>query len=145
MTVQAARWLLLVAVAIAFANEGHRALDRQWRTYADIKIRWTEEVTDTRRDDLVHEFELRRSALDEGRVWSYRLYDPTTGKIARIVQHPSVADTAYVDRTLFVPERVDIEGASRASWWRRGSLWSLVAVAAAVLWNAIQDRAGRAR
>ena len=66
-----------------------------------INVRWSEDVTPTRRVELeaVHRLAEPQS-LDE-RTWSYGLLDTSTGNIQGLVQDPAVEDTHLIDREAF--------------------------------------------
>ncbi len=72
-----------------------------------INVRWKADVTDARRAELEREFHLTEGHPTEGATgstWAYLLTVPSTESIRGIVQHPSVDDTAHINRVRFRPE-----------------------------------------
>ena len=117
-----------------------------------VNVRWKADVTDARRTELEQALRLTDGRPTEGTTWAYSLRDPSTEGIRELVQHPSVDDTAHIDRTSFRPEfafdrprRVLVYTAILASLGALGTLlW--IAVIAAHLFHAttvLQRQAGR--
>jgi len=69
-----------------------------------LHVRWTADVDDARRAALERELQLSRGQRSEGTTFVYDLDTPTTDTIRAIVQHPSVDDTAHINRIRFRPE-----------------------------------------
>ena len=99
------------ALAVLVVGAIVAALAAGWilsRTLADgpvpINVRWKADVTEARRAALEQELRLTAGHPTEGTTWTYLLTDPSTDSIRGIVQHPSVDDTAHINRIRFRPE-----------------------------------------
>lgn len=99
------------ALAVLVLGAAVAAAAAAWilsRTLADgpvpINVRWKADVTEPRRIALERELRLIEDHHTEGTTWAYLLTDPSTDSIRRIVQHPSVDDTAHLNRIRFRPE-----------------------------------------
>ena len=68
-------------------------------------VRWKPDVTDAGRRAIELELGLTdaRPVLRDPRLrtWSYRLRQPTSGRVRSVVTHSAVEDTAHIDRELF--------------------------------------------
>lgn len=71
------------------------------RTVPLVKVRWVSGVADDTRASSERDLSLVWRAPDESRTASYLLLDSTAENIRRIVQHPLVEDTAFIDRTAY--------------------------------------------
>jgi hypothetical protein len=69
-----------------------------------LNVRWKADVDASRRAMLEQQLHLTQGEPTEGSTWAYRLPDPSTNTIRAIVQHPSVDDTAHINRVRFRPE-----------------------------------------
>jgi hypothetical protein len=69
-----------------------------------LNVRWTADVDDARRGELERQLRLTRPRHSEGATFIYQLDVPSTDAIRTIVQHPSVDDTAHINRSRFRPE-----------------------------------------
>ena len=69
-----------------------------------LHVRWTADVDDARRGELERQLRLQRGQHSEGTTFVYELDPPSTDAIRAIVQHPSVDDTAHINRIRFRPE-----------------------------------------
>ena len=67
-----------------------------------IKVRWVPGVDDDQRTATERELSLAWKQPDEPRTVTYYLLDVDPKTIARIVRHPLVEDTAFIDRVNFV-------------------------------------------
>ncbi len=68
-----------------------------------LHVRWHPDVDASRRGELERQLELSQGELKEGTTWLYTLQTPSKEAIRAIVQHPSVDDTAHVNRVKFRP------------------------------------------
>ncbi|MGH9350468.1 MAG: hypothetical protein ACRD26_24730 [Vicinamibacterales bacterium] len=68
-----------------------------------INVRWAAGLGDPERAALERRFALTSGRQLEGATWQYRLVDPSSGNIRRLVEHPPVADTHGLDRARFRP------------------------------------------
>ena len=103
-----------------------------------IHIRWREPLDAPARAALERQFGLEGGEpLDRG-TWRYEATDPSRDMIRRIVGHPAVADTHYVDRTGFGIERSAPRAARRSGWI--GAVLFLVLAAVAALGAARPQR-----
>ncbi len=68
-----------------------------------LNVRWRSDVDVTRRSELERQLGLTLGEFREGTTWLYTLPTPSTEAIRAIVQHPSVDDTAHVNRVKFRP------------------------------------------
>ena len=85
-----------------------------------IHVRWSPEVTDAARHRLEAQFSLR-AQQGEGRSFGYDLLDDSSGNIRALLQHPSVEDTAELDRVRFAVAEHAENGDSRTGLaWRWG-------------------------
>jgi len=69
-----------------------------------LNVRWKADVDAARRGRLERQFKLTRGERTEGTTWTYYLTDASTENIQAMVQHPSVDDTAHINRVKFRPE-----------------------------------------
>ncbi len=69
-----------------------------------VNVRWKPDVNDSRRLELETQLHLTEGHPTEGSTWAYRLTDPSTDSIRTLVEHPSVDDTAHINRIRFRPE-----------------------------------------
>jgi hypothetical protein len=72
-----------------------------------LNIRWKNDVDPGRRAALERELRVSNGDPTEGETgttWAYELADPSADNIRAIVQHPSVDDTAHINRVRFRPE-----------------------------------------
>lgn len=91
-------------VVPTFAFEPHTMLTFQERL-ATIYIRWTDGVDDATREVLERGLQVVPVQFEGDRTWRYRIRDLPPPVIERIVRHPSVEDTAGLDRTTYTIER----------------------------------------
>jgi hypothetical protein len=68
-----------------------------------IHIRWKPGTTDSERVELEGRFGLTKGEVTEGTTRAYRLTDTSTDNIRAMVRHPSVEDTANINRIRFRP------------------------------------------
>ena len=78
-----------------------------------IHIRWSDVTTSTERIRVEEELGLLSGAHEQGRTWSYVLRDVSTTSIARLVRHPLVEDTHYIDRSTAT---LSVDASGRAAW-----------------------------
>ena len=69
-----------------------------------IHVRWKADVTEARRLEFEHWFQLTAGLPTEGQTWSYELKDPSTATIRALIQDPAVDDTAGLNRVRFRPQ-----------------------------------------
>src|SRR5688572_20641909 len=70
-------------------------------TVPPVKVRWAPGVADDTRADAERDLSLVWRAQDEPRTVTYVVMDSNAENIRRIVQHPLVEDTAFIDRTSY--------------------------------------------
>jgi hypothetical protein len=68
-----------------------------------VNVRWKPDVTSERRAALESELHLTEGHLTEGTTWAYLLTEPSGDRIRTLIQHPSVDDTAHLNRVRFRP------------------------------------------
>jgi hypothetical protein len=68
-----------------------------------MHVRWKPGIADADRVALEQRFRLTEGVVTEGTTRAYRLADTSTANIRAIVQHPSVDDTADINRIRFRP------------------------------------------
>jgi hypothetical protein len=84
----------LVAVAFAFSwATPHRP--------ATVNVRWAPGVTDPAREALESTWQLATPLRTEGTTYRYRLVDTSYENIRALVTHPSVEDTANINRSAY--------------------------------------------
>ncbi len=69
-----------------------------------LHVRWAPDVDGNQRAQLEQQLHLDFGEAKGGTTWVYTLSNPTREAIRAIVRHPSVEDTADVDRQRFRPE-----------------------------------------
>lgn len=69
-----------------------------------LNVRWTPDVDASARAGLERQLGLTQGEPTEGTTFVYYLEAPTTDRIRALVQHPSVDDTAHINRIRFRPE-----------------------------------------
>ena len=96
----------LALVALAVSAIWPITLGIMWvvtkETVPLIKVRWVPGVTDEQRTATEQELSLEWKQPDEPRTVTYYLLDVDPQNIVRIVRHPLVEDTAFIDRAAFV-------------------------------------------
>lgn len=97
-----------------------------------INVRWSARLDDTARAAIERQFSLVRGELREGRTWSYDLADPSPGNLDALIRHPSIEDTANIDRTRGLVS----EDAPRGTTVIAGRQWVAWVSAPAVDWAA---------
>jgi hypothetical protein len=96
-----------------------------------IHVRWASAVTADQRGRLERELSLASGTYREGRTWSYALRDRSPQQIERLVRHPSVEDTHYLDRENFtlLPDAGDrpawMQAVARSSLFQQVQPWLL--------------------
>ena len=80
-----------------------------------VHVRWSEATTSTERISVERELGLLSGAREQGRTWSYALRDVSTTTIVRLVRHPLVEDTHYIDRSTAT---LSVDASGRAAWVR---------------------------
>jgi hypothetical protein len=99
---RAAVVLVVAGLAIAAATAG--VLSRtMWNGPVPIHVRWKSGTSDAERVALEQRFHLTDGVVTEGTTRAYLLADLSTDNIRALVQHPSVDDTADVNRIRFRP------------------------------------------
>jgi len=94
-----------------------------------IHVRWSLAVSDDRRVRLEQELALTQGTYREQRTWSYVLRDRSPGHIERIIRHPSVEDTHYidVDALTLTPDDGDrpawMQAVARSPLFQRAAPW----------------------
>ena len=68
-----------------------------------MHVRWKPGTSDAERTALEQRFHLTEGVVSEGTTRTYLLADTSTGNIRAMVQHPSVEDTADINRIRFRP------------------------------------------
>jgi len=68
---------------------------------AYVHVRWAPSVGPATQEQVERAHGLQRVEFREQRTWSYYLNDVSTENIRRLVQHPAVEDTHYIDRSDF--------------------------------------------
>ena len=68
-----------------------------------MHVRWKPGTSDAERAALEQRFHLTEGVVSEGTTRAYLLADTSTGNIRAMVQHPSVEDTADINRIRFRP------------------------------------------
>jgi hypothetical protein len=94
----------LVAGFLAIGGPASLLLMLQPVQPVPINVRWKGDVDAARRASLARHLHLAEGRPTEGTTWAYLLTDPSTASIRAIVQHPSVDDTAHVNRVSFRPD-----------------------------------------
>src|SRR5687768_12882510 len=90
----------MLAFVLALAAAGlHVGLGPQTRR---INIEWSESTAEADRTHAEGQLQLSAGMWIEGRTWTYALVDRSRQHIARIVSHPLVEDTHYIDRERLV-------------------------------------------
>jgi hypothetical protein len=78
-----------------------------WVTLASgpvpMHVRWKPGATDAERIALEQRFHLTEGVVTEGTTRAYLLADTSTTNIRALVEHPSVEDTADINRIRFRP------------------------------------------
>lgn len=74
-----------------------------------VTIRWSSRLPDARRTAVEQELSLAQGEpkperTDEVNVWNYRLADLSVDNVRKIVMHPDVVDTHFIDRSTFAVE-----------------------------------------
>ena len=121
----AAGAVFVIAAAIAFG-----VLLARSPQSAAIRVRWTPSATALDRAALERRFQLTDAEFDGGTTWKYRLADISTANIRGLVEHPSVEDTANLNRVRYRPEL-------RQDPVRRSALYAAAAGATATLGAAV--------
>lgn len=85
-----------------------------------VNVRWAASATVAERLRAAQTLHLNESEARGERTWSYSLSDDSTANIARLVGHPLVDDTHYIDRTRFTitPEFPPIRASLRQLYRR---------------------------
>jgi hypothetical protein len=104
-----------IAVAAAVLTIG--ALVRVTVTDPRVHIRWQDGLTPTARAALERQYDLRNGTPIEGTAttWRYELGDPSRETLRALLDHPSVDDTAYIDRDALTSEGRSIDVGMRYS------------------------------
>src|SRR5687768_2486484 len=94
-------WIVFVGVALAVV-----AFVRVTITDPRVHVRWHESIGAAERAALERQYDLRNGTLIEGTstTWRYELGDPSRETIRALLDHPSVDDTAYIDRDALTSE-----------------------------------------
>jgi hypothetical protein len=79
------------------------------RTVPSIKVRWVPGVADGTRSASERDLSLVWRAPNEPRTVTYLLMDSNPGNIRRIVHHPLVEDTAFIDRAAYTVMNAPLE------------------------------------
>lgn len=109
-----------------------------------VTVRWTTGLADDRRVALEQSFSLRQperkaDAAADQNIWNYRLSDLSVDNVRRIVTHPNVVDTHFIDRSTFQVEAQPPPGDHQpfgviyATWLQYPSL-VLAAMTAVGIW-----------
>ena len=72
------------------------------RTVPTINVRWVPNVSDEQRSQIEQELSLVWQQAKEPRTVSYFLMETNQQNLEKIVRHPLVEDTAFIDRASFV-------------------------------------------
>ena len=67
-----------------------------------VNIRWAKQATIQQRDDVAHALSLVLNEPKERDTGAYFVLDPRPQNLKRIVAHPLIEDTAYIDRNAFI-------------------------------------------
>ncbi|MEW6319615.1 MAG: hypothetical protein AB1635_00850 [Acidobacteriota bacterium] len=67
----------------------------------EVNIRWTPGLSVAERTRVEQELRLVGATHREGTTWGYGTLDASQHGLARIVRHPAVADTHWIDRTAY--------------------------------------------
>ena len=115
------------------------------RTVSLVKVRWVPGVADDTRSATERDLSLVWREANEPRTVTYLLLDSNTENIRRIVQHPLVEDTAFIDRAAYAlsdPPTVRTWAAERftAPW-----PWALLYASVAGLFACVLSLLYRAR
>jgi len=78
-----------------------------------IHIRWSDATTSAERIRVEEDLGLLSGAREQGRTWSYVLRDVSTTSIARLVRHPLIEDTHYIDRSTAT---LSVDASGHAAW-----------------------------
>ncbi len=106
-----------------------------------LHVRWSPDVDALRRGELEWQLKLALGEQTEGTTWKYLLASPSMEDIRAIVQHPSVEDTAHLDRAAFRPElSQDRELRARHYALIIGGVWSLATFGLVWVWRRIGAR-----
>ena len=89
-------------VVIAAAAAGILSLTLS-RDPVPMHVRWKPGTSDAERAALEQRFHLTEGVVSEGTTRAYLLADTSTRNIRAMVQHPSVEDTADINRIRFRP------------------------------------------
>jgi hypothetical protein len=68
-------------------------------SFPGIRVRWTPDVDDARRQALEHELSLIAPEHAEGRTWKYRIEPPGRATLSKLVSRSEVEDTSGFDRS----------------------------------------------
>jgi len=97
--------VLLGVITLVLVWPDHPAMQRS----EQVTVRWTSGLPDARRAALERELSLgtpepKPDRTEEVNAWNYRLSDLSIENVRRIVGHPEVVDTHFIDRSTFEVE-----------------------------------------
>src|SRR5688572_33088138 len=95
------------------------------RTVPLIKVRWVPGVADGKRAAAERELSLVWRDSTEPRTVTYLLMDSNRENVRRIVQHPLVEDTAFIDRAAYVLTAAPSERTWVGDPWTTPWPWAL--------------------
>lgn len=111
-----------------------------------VTIRWNADLAEQERRALESRFslgqpELKTDTADEVHVWNYRLSNLSVDNVRAIVEHPSAADTHFIDRSTFevesqAPPRSHLPWGVRYVKWLQYPNLALYVTAAVGIWAA---------
>jgi len=107
-------FLLTVAASLAAVYVGWLQLHELPRHR--IHVRWAPATSSLERLALEQRTGLHSGREREPRTWVYLLRDRSRGNIRRLVESPSVEDTAYIDRRGF---HLQLDWRGRPDWLRQ--------------------------
>jgi len=122
LLIAAAAWVLALSAAIVHNRVSPLLPER-------VHVRWSEAASPDQRIQVEHELGLASGEQEQGRTWSYVLRDVSTTNIGRLVRHPFVEDTHYIDRATAT---LSVDASGQPEWAR--SLAQVSAVQMAVRW-----------
>lgn len=105
LTPRAVVTVIVILVALVALWPDHAPVPRS----EQVTIRWISGLPDAQRATLEEQLSLAQGEpkpdrTDEVNVWNYRLTDLSADNVSKIVAHPDVVDTHFIDRSTFAVE-----------------------------------------
>jgi hypothetical protein len=108
LLIAAVAWVLSLSAVIVHHSVSRLLPQR-------VHVRWSEAASRDERIQVEHELGLASGEQERGRTWSYVLRDVSTTNIGRLVRHPFVEDTHYIDRATAT---LSVDLLARPGWAR---------------------------